>query len=75
MNVVGERKAKYQVEALGEDVIELANLSLELKRAAVKAGQDRITAASSIAVTVSIAIPRADIADTIVVACMTTLLL
>ena len=59
--------------ALGEDVIELANLSLELKGAAVEAGQDWVTFAASVAIPISVAISRANIANTIVVACMVTL--
>ena len=63
------------MEALREDVIELADISLELKRAAIKAGQNRVTAASSIAITITIAVSRANVADTIVVACIVTLTL
>ena len=74
MYEIGKGNAAHQVGALGEDVIELANLSLELEGPSVKAGQDWVTFASSVAITVSIAISRANVANTIFVACTAILI-
>lgn len=61
--------------ALGEDVIVLADLALELEGAAVKAGQDWVSAASGIAVTVAVTVAGADISNSIAVTCMITVTL